>query len=164
MDDTDFKQVFVAKYDIAIKNQIEAMRRAVIAQFDQEPSVEQVRSALNQNYPGGGQDAIVQTYGAAGSRQVMVRVPDVGAEQGGSLAANAQATERLESVQKHVMLQVEEAREARKQAEARLQKSEQQAEQRQQQLEQVLHQTQTEAQIIHQRLSHLQQEAEDKQR
>ena len=66
---------------------------SVIMQFDQTPSVEAVRGALNQNYPGGGQDAIVQTYGDPSLRQVMVRVPTVGAEQGGSLNASAQNVE-----------------------------------------------------------------------
>ena len=66
---------------------------SVIMQFDQTPSVETVREALNRNYPGGGQDAIVQTYGDASLRQVMVRVPQVGAEQGASLSASAQNVE-----------------------------------------------------------------------
>ncbi len=66
---------------------------AVIAQFDQTPSVDSVRTALNQNYPGGGQNAVVQTYGDPSLRQVMVRVPQVGAEQGASLSATAQAVE-----------------------------------------------------------------------
>jgi len=66
---------------------------SVIMQFDQTPSVEAVRSALNANYPGGGQDAIVQTYGDPSLRQVMVRVPTVGAEQGASLNASAQNVE-----------------------------------------------------------------------
>jgi preprotein translocase subunit SecF len=48
---------------------------------------------LNKNYPGGGQDAIVQTYGDPSQRQVMVRVPQVGAEQGASLSASAQNVE-----------------------------------------------------------------------
>jgi preprotein translocase subunit SecF len=65
----------------------------VIMQFDQTPSVEAVRDALNKNYPGGGQDAIVQAYGDAALRQVMVRVPQVGAEQGASLSASAQNVE-----------------------------------------------------------------------
>src|SRR5262245_40926138 len=60
---------------------------SVIMQFDQAPSVETVRDALNKNYPGGGQDAIVQSYGDPSLRQVMVRVPQVGAEQGASLSA-----------------------------------------------------------------------------
>ena len=66
---------------------------SVIMQFDQTPSVEAVRNALNQNYPGGGQDAVVQTYGEPSLRQVMVRVPTVGAEQGASLNASAQNVE-----------------------------------------------------------------------
>jgi preprotein translocase subunit SecF len=67
---------------------------AVIAQFDQTPSVERVREALNQNYAGGGENAIVQTYGDPSQRQIMVRVPEVGAEQGGSLAVTAQAVQQ----------------------------------------------------------------------
>ena len=66
---------------------------SVIMQFDQTPSVDAVRTALNQNYAGGGQDAIVQSYGDASLRQVMVRVPQVGAEQGASLGTMAQAVE-----------------------------------------------------------------------
>jgi preprotein translocase subunit SecF len=66
---------------------------SVIMQFDQTPSVDTVRNALNQNYAGGGQDAIVQTYGDPSLRQVMVRVPQVGAEQGAALASTAQAME-----------------------------------------------------------------------
>ncbi len=66
---------------------------SVIMQFDQTPSVEAVRDALNTNYPGGGQDAIVQTYGDPSLRQVMVRVPQVGAEQGAALSASAQNVE-----------------------------------------------------------------------
>ena len=66
---------------------------SVIMQFDQTPSVQAVRDALNKNYPGGGQDAIVQAYGDPALRQVMVRVPQVGAEQGASLSASAQNVE-----------------------------------------------------------------------
>ena len=66
---------------------------AVIMQFDQTPSVEAVRDALTRNYAGGGQDAVVQTYGDPSLHQVMVRVPQVGAEQGAALGANAQAVE-----------------------------------------------------------------------
>ena len=65
----------------------------VVAQFDKEPSVEAVRNALNRNYQFGGQDAIVQSYGDAGSRQVMVRVPQVGAEKGADLATVSGAIE-----------------------------------------------------------------------
>jgi preprotein translocase subunit SecF len=66
---------------------------SVIMQFDKTPSVDAVRATLNQNYAGGGQDAIVQTYGDPPLRQVMVRVPQVGAEQGASLGTMAQAVE-----------------------------------------------------------------------
>jgi preprotein translocase subunit SecF len=66
---------------------------AIVAQFDREPSVEEVRTALNRNYEFGGQDAIVQTYGNPGSRQVMVRVPQVGAEKGTNLATVSAAVE-----------------------------------------------------------------------
>jgi len=66
---------------------------SMIMQFDQTPSVDAVRTALNQNYAGGGQDAIVQSYGDPSLRQVMVRVPQVGAEQGAALSSTAQAVE-----------------------------------------------------------------------
>jgi preprotein translocase subunit SecF len=66
---------------------------SLIMQFDQTPSVDAVRTALNQNYAGGGQDAIVQSYGDPSLRQVMVRVPHVGAEQGAALSSTAQAVE-----------------------------------------------------------------------
>ena len=62
-------------------------------QFDQTPSVDSVRRALNANYAGGGQDAVVQSYGDPEQRQVMVRVPQVGAEQGAALGTMAQAVE-----------------------------------------------------------------------
>jgi len=66
---------------------------SVIMQFDTTPSVDSVRQALNQNYPGGGQDAVVQSYGDPSLKQVMVRVPQVGAEQGGALSGAAQNVE-----------------------------------------------------------------------
>jgi preprotein translocase subunit SecF len=66
---------------------------AVIAQFDQTPSIEAVRQALNRNFPGGGQNAIVQGYGDASLEQVMVRVPQVGAEQGAALSSTAEAVD-----------------------------------------------------------------------
>src|SRR6478736_3147894 len=64
---------------------------SVIMQFDQAPSDDAVRTALNQHYPGGGSDAIVQTYGDASLRQNMVRVPHVGEESGASLSNTASA-------------------------------------------------------------------------
>ncbi len=62
----------------------------VITQFDQPTSIQQVRAALDRSFPGGGENLIVQTYGAPEQRQVMVRVPQVGAESGGSLSTTAQ--------------------------------------------------------------------------
>jgi len=64
---------------------------SVIMQFDQAPSDDAVRTALNQHYPGGGSDAIVQTYGDVSLRQKMVRVPHVGEESGASLSNTANA-------------------------------------------------------------------------
>lgn len=66
---------------------------SVIAQFDQVASVDSVRQALNVNFPGGGQNALVQTYGEPSLRQVMVRVPQVGAQSGTSLSTIAKAVE-----------------------------------------------------------------------
>ena len=65
----------------------------VIEQFDQAVSVEQVRTALDRNYPDGGQNAVVQSYGDPALRMVMIRVPQVGAESGASLSTTAQQVE-----------------------------------------------------------------------
>lgn len=62
----------------------------VIAQFEQMPSVQQVRAALDRSF-GGGENAVVQSYGDPSQRQVMVRVPQVGAESGASLSQAADA-------------------------------------------------------------------------
>ena len=66
---------------------------AVIAEFDSTPSIESVRQALNKHYSGGGEDAIVQNYGDPSLHQVMVRVPQVGAESGGQLSVIAKRVE-----------------------------------------------------------------------
>jgi preprotein translocase subunit SecF len=58
----------------------------VITQFDRVPSVQQVRAALDRAVPGGGQNVIVQRYGDPSLRQIMIRVPQVGAESGGALS------------------------------------------------------------------------------
>src|SRR4029434_4710728 len=62
----------------------------VINKFDTPASVQQVREALDRNFPGGGQNVIVQAYGEASQNQVMMRVPSIGAEQGQSLSVVAQ--------------------------------------------------------------------------
>jgi preprotein translocase subunit SecF len=63
----------------------------VISQFEQQPSIQQVRSALGASF--GGSNVLVQTYGDPSLKQVMVRVPDVGAEQGASLSTAAKKVE-----------------------------------------------------------------------
>ncbi|HXW06215.1 MAG TPA: protein translocase subunit SecF [Vicinamibacterales bacterium] len=61
----------------------------VIVQFDQMPQIQQVRSALGA-MPGG-ETAVVQQYGEAARREVMIRVAQVGAETGGELSKTADA-------------------------------------------------------------------------
>ena len=52
---------------------------------------QQVRTALEQAMPGVGQNALIQRYGDPAANQVMIRVPKVGAEAGGSLSQTADA-------------------------------------------------------------------------
>jgi preprotein translocase subunit SecF len=66
---------------------------SVILKFDQAQSDDAVRTALNEHFPGGGQNAIVQTYGDPALRQKLVRVPQVGEESGSSLSTTASAVE-----------------------------------------------------------------------
>jgi preprotein translocase subunit SecF len=65
----------------------------VIVKFDQNVSVQQVRSVLDKNYPGGGRDALVQAYGDPAQHQVLIRVPTVGAESGTALSSAAEQVE-----------------------------------------------------------------------
>jgi preprotein translocase subunit SecF len=60
----------------------------VITEFEQQTSVQQVRSALDRNF---GQDVIVQAYGEPSRKQVMVRVPSIGGEAGQSLSKTKDA-------------------------------------------------------------------------
>jgi preprotein translocase subunit SecF len=62
----------------------------VIEQFDQPVSIQQVRSALEKSF---GQDISIQEFGDPSQRQVMIRVPQVGAEAGASLGTTADAIE-----------------------------------------------------------------------
>jgi preprotein translocase subunit SecF len=62
---------------------------SVVVQFDQMPSVDQVRRALDRYFPGGGQNVIVQQYGSLSLRQIMVRVPRTGEESGAGLSKTA---------------------------------------------------------------------------
>jgi preprotein translocase subunit SecF len=65
----------------------------VIEKFDNAVSVDQVRTELDRHYPGGGRDAVVQSYGDPSQHLLMIRVPHVGAESGSSLSATAQQVE-----------------------------------------------------------------------
>jgi preprotein translocase subunit SecF len=62
----------------------------VIARFEEVPDVERIRAALDQAMSGVGQTAVVQRYGDPAAKQVMIRVPTVGAETGGSLSETAE--------------------------------------------------------------------------
>src|SRR5471030_442655 len=59
---------------------------AVIVEFDQPASVQQVRAAMDKSFPGGGENVIVQTFGDPSRHEIMIRVPHVGAEQGTQLS------------------------------------------------------------------------------
>ncbi len=62
----------------------------VIEQFDQTVSVDQIRTALNNNFVGGGTYAVVQSYGDQTlHHDVMIRVPTVGAEHDANLSSIA---------------------------------------------------------------------------
>ncbi len=63
----------------------------VIMKFDRAATVQQVRDALDRNFPGGGQYAIVQAYGTPESHQILVRIPSSGAEHGLSLSQTKNA-------------------------------------------------------------------------
>ena len=56
----------------------------VITQFEKATSVQDVRAALDKNFRGG--DTVVQSYGDPALKQVLIRVPSAGAEQGQALS------------------------------------------------------------------------------
>jgi preprotein translocase subunit SecF len=62
----------------------------VIVRFEQMPQIQQVRAALSAGMPGGG-EAVVQQYGPAENRDVMIRVRRTGEEIEGQLSAEADA-------------------------------------------------------------------------
>jgi preprotein translocase subunit SecF len=66
---------------------------SLVAQFEQPRSVQEVRAVLAQHYAGGAENAVVQTFGDPGQRQIMIRVPEVGAEAGASLSSAQQQVE-----------------------------------------------------------------------
>jgi preprotein translocase subunit SecF len=66
---------------------------SIIVQFERVTSVRQVRSALDKTFPGGGENVVVQVYGDPSQRQMMIRVPHVGAESGAMLSTTATQVE-----------------------------------------------------------------------
>src|SRR4051812_37166381 len=56
----------------------------LVVKFEQPTSVDSVRRALDKSLAGGGQNAVITSYGDAALNQVMIRVPQVGAESGTS--------------------------------------------------------------------------------
>src|SRR4029450_10560475 len=66
---------------------------AVIVHFDQAVTIQQVRSAIDKGFPGGGSEAVISTFGDPSQQQVMIRVPTVGAESGTALTSTAEQVE-----------------------------------------------------------------------
>jgi preprotein translocase subunit SecF len=64
----------------------------VIVEFDQLPGIDQVRDAVGRGF-GGGENLVVQNYGPASDRRIMIRVPDVGREAGAELSRPAEQIE-----------------------------------------------------------------------
>jgi preprotein translocase subunit SecF len=60
----------------------------VILKFEQPTTEDHVRTALAASVPG---EHVVQTYGDASAREIMVRLPEMGTEEGASLDAGARA-------------------------------------------------------------------------
>jgi preprotein translocase subunit SecF len=61
----------------------------IVVQFDQRPTIDVVRTALDKGFPGGGQNVVVQTYGTEAQREIMIRVPHTGRESGTELTRTA---------------------------------------------------------------------------
>jgi preprotein translocase subunit SecF len=59
----------------------------LILKFEQPPDLDKIRNSL----PGGGANAVVQSYGAPAEKQVLIRVHTAGAEAGGALSATGDA-------------------------------------------------------------------------
>src|SRR5262249_30615000 len=65
----------------------------VILKFEQPVTTAQVRSAIDKGFPGGGSEATINVFGDPALRQVMIRVPTVGAESGTALTSTADQVE-----------------------------------------------------------------------
>src|SRR5580765_1754504 len=55
---------------------------SLVTQSDQPVSIEQVRSALDRSFS----ESVIQAYGNASQHQVLIRVPQSGAESGDALS------------------------------------------------------------------------------
>jgi preprotein translocase subunit SecF len=62
----------------------------VIVKFERLPAIQDVRAALSAGMPGGG-EAVVQQYGPAENRDIMIRVRRTGEEAAGDLSREAEA-------------------------------------------------------------------------
>jgi len=61
----------------------------VIVEFDKVPGIQQVRDAAGREF-GGGENLVVQNYGPASDRRVMIRAPQAGREAGAELSRPAE--------------------------------------------------------------------------
>jgi preprotein translocase subunit SecF len=67
---------------------------SVIETFERPVSIQQVRQAIDKGFPGGGSEAVINSFGDAAKNQVMIRVPTVGAESGDALSSTASQVEQ----------------------------------------------------------------------
>jgi preprotein translocase subunit SecF len=72
----------------------------VIEKFDNPVSVQQVRTELDRHYPGGGGNAVVQSYGDPSQNMVMIRVPLTSNAETGGTSLNATAQQVEEALKK----------------------------------------------------------------
>jgi preprotein translocase subunit SecF len=67
---------------------------SVIETFERPVSIQEVRQAIDQGFPGGGAEAVINSFGDPSKNQVMIRVPTVGAESGDALSSTASQVEQ----------------------------------------------------------------------
>jgi len=66
---------------------------AVIVEFARPVTIQEVRSAIDKGFPGGGSEAVINSFGDPSQHRVMIRVPTVGAESGTALTSTAAQVE-----------------------------------------------------------------------
>jgi preprotein translocase subunit SecF len=67
---------------------------SVIETFERPVSIQEVRQAIDKGFPGGGAEAVINSFGDPSKNQVMIRVPTVGAESGDALSSTASQVEQ----------------------------------------------------------------------